>query len=154
MKPEEKIKAKCKRRLQRLAKESGLPFFWDTPPASEYGSGGRPDHHVGIGSLVFHIEVKASNTGKPTPKQKAFHDNLRAQGVQTLMVCGEKGIDNLYFQVRDMIIDHYSKDYMQNYISDVQNVLLVASRLGMEQPRNKQQSLDIKPGTGTPMGRP
>lgn len=103
MKPEAKIKAKIRRVLERISRTSGLPLTIDTPPASQYGTGGRPDHMIFFGPLIFFIEAKAEGK-KPTQRQAAWHDSVeKKHGHFTIVCAGDSGVKKLPSDVATVI---------------------------------------------------
>lgn len=146
--PEAKIKGKVRRRVQKLADQAQLPLFWDTPPASQFGAGGRPDHTVRIGTFCFHIECKANNWGKPTDRQAEFHATLRSHGEYTLTIAGDKGVDAMFDQIMHIIRDSFTKDVLEKRIADATAILEAAAVCAQMPNTRGQRSLDIKPGTG------
>ena len=141
MTPEAKIKAKIKRRLERLSKECGLPLMWDTPPASEYGTGGRPDHMVILGTFMFFIEAKATKR-RATEKQLAFHAKLKSHGFHCFVVAGDDGVDQLYADVKELILAEMTEAAFVRRMNHMKKILISADTLA-KQPIRKQVSLDI-----------
>lgn len=144
MTPEQKIKAKIKRRVEKLAKKAGLPLFWDTPPASQYGAGGRPDHTVMIGNYLFYIEAKAAKHRKCTAKQLAFHEKLRIHGYETFVVAGEEGVNQVFTMIKNHLIKELSVSAVADKLDDRKKLIVAAGELA-KQPPPKSFNADINP---------
>lgn len=92
---ERKVKAYLTTKLKKLAETLREEVLIDWPPASEYGTAGRPDCYCFIGDYFMMIEVK-TETGRLSPIQQRWHTNYHRHhsGVAPLFtIYGKPDVD-------------------------------------------------------------